>query len=61
MATISKDVRLEHQANLGEEVENVDFKQGEQVTILKEWRDGFLCRNAAGQLFNIPAEFISVD
>ena len=61
MATISKDVSLEHQANLGEEVESVEFKQGEKVTILKEWRDSYLCRNSAGQLYNIPKQFISQD
>ena len=61
MATISKDVSLKHQANLGEEAASVEFKQGEKVTILKEWRDSFLCRHAAGQLFNIAKEFISQD
>jgi len=54
MATIKQAITLKHQANLGEEVEKVAFAEGDEVTVLKRWDDFYLCKNDAGQLFNIP-------
>ena len=56
MATIKRAVTLKHQSNLGEDVEEVAFQEGDQVTILKEWADRVLCKNDTGQLFNIPKD-----
>jgi len=54
MAIIREAITLKHRPNLGEEVEDVDFAAGEEVTVLKEWADLYLCKNAEGQVFNIP-------
>ena len=36
MATIKKAITLKHQANLGEEVEEFAFAEGDEVTVLNE-------------------------
>jgi hypothetical protein len=54
MATIKKAITLKHQANLGEEPEDVAFSEGDEVTVLNEWEDSSLCKNEDGMLFNIP-------
>ncbi len=56
MAKIKQLLRLGHRANLGEEVEEVSFQPGDEVTVLKEWADRLLCKDAEGRLFNIPRE-----
>jgi hypothetical protein len=53
MAKLEQATRLKHQSNLGEGVEEVAFEAGEEVTILKEWQQAYLVKNAAGQLFNV--------
>jgi hypothetical protein len=54
MAKITQALTLKHQANLGEEVEEIAFAAGDEVVILKEWEESYLCKNDAGQLFNVP-------
>lgn len=61
MATLKQASSLKHQSNLGEEVEEVSFSAGEQVTLLKKWADSYLVKNDAGQLFNIPKDQIEAD
>jgi hypothetical protein len=60
-ATLTKAVTLQHRANLGEEAEQVEFQQGEKVTVLKAWGDRTLCKNVGGQLFNIPTELLRLE
>jgi hypothetical protein len=54
MATIKKAITLKHQANLGEEPEEVAFSEGDEVTVLNEWEDSSLCKSEDGLHFNIP-------
>ena len=58
MATIKQTVTLKHQANLGEEIAEVSFEAGDEVTVLKEWADRTLCKDQSGQIFNIPKELL---
>ena len=58
MATLKQATVLKHQPNLGEGVEEVAFRAGEEVTILKEWQQGYLVKNSAGKLFNVPKELV---
>jgi hypothetical protein len=58
MARITRDVTLKHQANLGEETEEVAFAAGDEVTVLKEWEGRALCKSADGKLFNVPKEYL---
>jgi hypothetical protein len=60
-ATFTQPVTLEHRANLGEEPEQVEFQEGQKVTILKEWADRYLCKNEGGQLFNVPKDYVRAD
>ena len=54
VATIKKAITLRHQANLGEDPEDVALSEGDEVTVLREWEDRSLCKNEDGWLFNIP-------
>jgi hypothetical protein len=56
MAKIRQALTLQHQSNLGEGVEDVAFAAGEAVTVLKEWENRYLIKNAKGQLFNVPKD-----
>ncbi len=60
MAKITRDVTLKHQSNLGEEVEEVAFTEGDEITVLKKWADRYLCKNAEGRLFNVPKDCVQV-
>jgi hypothetical protein len=57
-ATLTRAVTLKHRSNLGEEPEDVAFAEGQKVTVLKQWDDRTLCKNEAGQLFNVPKELL---
>ena len=59
-ATFVEATTLQHRANLGEEAAPVSFAQGEEVTVLKEWAESYLCKNDAGQLFNVPKDKLRV-
>ena len=58
MATLKQATVLKHQSNLGEGVEEVALRAGEEVTILKEWQAAYLVKNVAGKLFNVPKELV---
>ncbi len=58
MASLKQASTLKHQANLGEEIEEISFSAGEEVTLLKEWSDSYLIKNDEGQMFNIPKDQI---
>jgi hypothetical protein len=53
MATIKKAITLKHQANLSEELQDVAFAEGDEVTVLNEWEDSSLCKSEDGRHFNI--------
>jgi len=60
MATIKQDVTLKHQSNLSQEVEDVNLAAGETVTVLKEWKDRVLCKNADGKHLTVPKELVEL-
>jgi hypothetical protein len=51
-----EDITLKHLSNLGEEIEDVDFSAGDELTILQEWDEAWLAKNDSGQFFNIRKE-----
>jgi hypothetical protein len=59
MATITQAITLKHQANLGEDVEEVALSEGDEVSVLNEWEDSSLCKTADGWHFNIPKTHLS--
>ncbi len=58
MASLKKALTLKHQSNLSEDVEEVQFNAGDEVTVLKEWNGHYLCKSDDGKLFNIPKEAV---
>ena len=58
MPILKQATVLKHQATLGEGVEEVALAAGESVTILKEWQQSYLVKNAAGKLFNVSKELL---
>jgi hypothetical protein len=61
MAKMRRALILGHRANLGEDVEQVAFEAGEEITVLKEWAESCLCKSADGKLFNVPKEAVESD
>jgi hypothetical protein len=53
---IKESVTLKHHANLGEEVENVEFEAGAELSVLQEFETVWLVKNDDGQLFNVKKE-----
>ncbi len=56
---MKKNTTLKHQANLGEEVEEVELAQGEELVVLKEWNDAWLAKSSDGKLFNVKKDLAS--
>lgn len=55
---IKDDCTLKAQANLGEEVEPVEFSSGDELSVLKEWASFYLVKNDDGKIFNIKKELV---
>ena len=53
---LKESLTLKHHANLGEEVENVEFEAGAELTVLQEFETAWLVKNDDGQLFNVKKE-----
>jgi hypothetical protein len=59
MATLNRAIALKHQANLGEDVTEVEFSEGSEVTVLKEWENHTLVKDAEGRVFNAPKDAVT--
>jgi hypothetical protein len=49
---------LKHQANLGEQVDEVELEAGEELVVLREWDHHYLVKNRDGKLFNVRKELV---
>ena len=49
---------LKHQANLGEDIEEVECQAGEELTVLQEWEQSYLVKNDDGKLFNVSKQIV---
>jgi hypothetical protein len=56
---VKEAITVKHQANLGEEVAEVELSAGEEVTVLKEWKRHYLVKNSDGKLFNLEKSQVS--
>ncbi len=61
MARIARDISLGHRPNLGDDVAQVVFRAGDEVSVVKVWRDRVLARDAEGRLFNISRSALEED
>jgi hypothetical protein len=56
--TMKADCALKAQANLGEDVEEIEFPEGTELVVLKEWENAYLAKNDDGKLFNVKKELV---
>ena len=49
-------VTLRHQANLGEDVSEVAFEEGNELQVLQTYRNAWLVKDEENRLFNIKKE-----
>jgi len=47
---------LRHQANLGEDVEEVSFEEGSELQVLQTYRTAWLVKDEENRLFNVKKE-----
>ena len=59
MARINRAITLKHQANLGEDVAEVELAEGTEVTLLKEWENHCLVKDDEGRVFNAPKDAVT--
>lgn len=61
MATVKEGFTAKHQANKNAAVEEVSFAPGEEVQVLKEWKnDACLIKNSDGKVFNVPKRYLNL-
>ena len=53
---ITGTVTLKHQANLGEDVAEVEFSEGDELSVLQEWDQSWLAKSSDGKLFNVKKD-----
>ena len=53
---IKSNVSYKHQANLGEDVAEVEFSAGDELTVLQEWENSWLAKTSDGKLFNVKKD-----
>jgi hypothetical protein len=49
-------VTLRHQANLGEDLADVELAVGDELAVLQEWDTAWLAKTGDGKLFNVKKE-----
>jgi hypothetical protein len=49
-------VTLKHQANLGEDLEEIELSAGDELAVLQEWETAWLAKTSDGKLFNVKKE-----
>ncbi len=53
---IKDDITLKAQANLGEEIEEIEFSSGTELAVLQEFSTAWLVKDDDGKLFNVKKE-----
>jgi hypothetical protein len=53
---ITSALTLKHQANLGEDVEEVELAEGDELSVLQEWESAWLAKTSDGKLFNVKKD-----
>jgi hypothetical protein len=56
--TFKESCTLKHQANLGEDVEEVEFEAGEEISLLQDWERSCLVKSNDGKLFNVRKDLL---
>ncbi len=59
MATIKEAFTYKYQSNKNVDIEEASFSPGDEVEVIKEWKDDTcLIRNADGVVFNVPKKYL---
>lgn len=53
---LKTSVTLKHQANLGEDVEEIELSAGDELSVLQEWETAWLAKTSDGKLLNVKKE-----
>ena len=59
MASLSRAITLKHKPNVGEDVVDVEFDAGTEVTILEKWENHYLVKDGEGRVFNAPKDAVT--
>lgn len=61
MATVKEAFTAKHQGSKNAPVEEVSFSPGEEVQVLKEWKnDACLIKTSDGKVFNVPKRHLNL-
>jgi hypothetical protein len=58
MATIKENFTLKYQGNKNAPVVEVAFAPGEEVQVLKEWKNDACLIKKGNQVFNVPKKYV---
>jgi hypothetical protein len=59
-ATIKESFKWKYRANVNSEVLEVSFAAGEQVDVLKEWKNDACLIKKNNQVFNVPKKYLNI-
>lgn len=61
MATVKEAFTAKHQGNKNAEIAEVSFTSGEEVKVIKEWKnDTCLVKKGDGTVFNVPKKYLNL-
>jgi hypothetical protein len=60
MATVKEAFTAKYQGNKNVQVTEVSFTPGEEVKILKEWKDETCLIKKGDRVFNVPKKYLSL-
>lgn len=60
MATVKESFTAKYQGNKNAEVAEVSFAPGEEVAVLKEWKDETCLVKKGDQVFNVPKKYLNL-
>jgi hypothetical protein len=59
-ATIKESFKWKYRANVNAEILEVSFAEGEQVDVLKEWKNDACLVKKNNQVFNVPKKYLNI-
>ncbi len=60
MATVKEAFTVKYQGNLSVEIVEVSFAPGEEVKVLREWKDETCLVKKGDQVFNVPKKYLDL-
>jgi hypothetical protein len=60
MATVKEAFKAKYQGNKNAEIVEVSFAPGEEVEVIKEWKDETCLVRKGDQVFNVPTKNLNL-